>query len=51
MPSGRGIKVRYPDNTEEWKDRMAILTSGNFFVRADDPAVKALEWYVFNDCP
>jgi hypothetical protein len=51
MPSGRGIKVRYPDSTEEWKDRMAILESGIFFVLADDPAAKAHDWYVFNDCP
>ncbi len=51
MPSGRGLKVRYQDGTIEWKDRNNILMSDIYFVRADDPAIKALDWYDFKDCP
>jgi len=51
MPSKRGLKVLYPDGTEEWKDRNNILESGIFFVRDDDPATKARDWYEFDNCP
>ena len=51
MPSGRGIKVRYKDGTVEWKDRNHIISSGLYYVLEDDPAIKAMDWYVFSDCP
>ena len=50
LESGRGIKVRYDDGTVEWKDRRALITSGNYFVKASDPALDKEEWYTFSDC-
>ncbi|HEX2696483.1 MAG TPA: hypothetical protein VHM28_02170 [Anaerolineales bacterium] len=51
MPSGRGVKVKYPNGKEEWKDRTYLISSGLFFVKSDDPALSKLDWYVYNDCP
>lgn len=51
MPSGRGILVRYSNGTVEWKDRNYIVMSGIYFVREDDPAIRAMDWYVFPNCP
>ena len=45
---GHGAYVEYPDGTREWKSRMAMI-DGPFFVRADDPAIKAWAWYEY-DC-
>jgi len=50
LASGRGIRVKYPDGTVEWKDRSALINSGLYFVQADDPALKLEEWEEFNDC-
>lgn len=47
----RGIKVLYPDGSIEWKDRDYIVTSGLFFVQADDPQISTLEWREYSDCP
>ncbi len=51
LPSGRGLRVRYPNGTEEWKDRDYIVGSGLFFVVAGDPAIDKMEWYVYSYCP
>ncbi len=51
MPSGRGIKVLFPDGTEEWKDRNYLVLSGIFFVRKDDPALRSVTWYEYTFCP
>jgi hypothetical protein len=40
----RGLKVRYPDGTIEWKDRDWIVDSGQFVVRANDPALARQSW-------
>lgn len=50
LESGRGIKVRYDDGTVEWKDRQALITSDNYFVKASDPALDKEEWHTFSDC-
>jgi hypothetical protein len=39
FPSGRGIYVQNPDGRMEWKDRNAILRSGLYFVRLEDPYI------------
>lgn len=41
------VRVRYPDGTEEWKSRDSIAQSGIYWVRADDPALKAQAWDVY----
>jgi hypothetical protein len=51
MPSGKGVKVKYSNGTEEWKDSDAIVLSGTFYVLSDDPAIKKMEWYVYKSCP
>lgn len=50
FPSRRGIYVQYPDGKLEWKDRNAILQSGQYFVRMDDPYINwgRIDYY---DCP
>ena len=51
-PSGqtmRGVKVRYPNGNEEWKDRSNINLSGDYFVREDDPALAAQRWQVLTE--
>ncbi len=50
LESGRGIKVVYPDGSVECKDRRTLVTSGNFFVKASDPALGREEWEVYSDC-
>lgn len=50
VSSGRGILVRFENGTTEWKDRSAWNNSGIYFVKADDPALKAQEWASL-DCP
>lgn len=35
-PSGKGVRVKLPDGTQEWKDRSALLTP-NFFFNISDP--------------
>lgn len=42
----RGVKVKMASGSAEWKDREAIV-SGQWFVRADDPAIDRMEWFVF----
>lgn len=42
----RGVKIRYPNGTEEWKDRDSILQADSWRVRADDPAIKESRWQV-----
>jgi len=44
---GAEVRVRYPDGTEEWKSRDSIAQSGIYWVRADDPALKAQAWDVY----
>jgi hypothetical protein len=44
MPSGKGVLVRYPNGTLEWKDRGALIESGLYFVRRDDPAATSFLW-------
>ena len=51
LPSGRGVYVRYPDGTDEWKDRNYLILSGLFFVLEDDPARSSFEWYEYANCP
>lgn len=51
MPSGKGLKVKYPDGTTGWKDRDSIVSSGTFYVLSDDPAIKKLEWNEYKLCP
>ncbi len=51
IPSGRGVYVRYPDGSDEWKDRRYLITTDLFFVRQDDPALDKLDMYVYNNCP
>ena len=51
MPSGKGVKVRYPSGSEEWKDRDHIVLSDLYFYLDNDPAAKALLWYEYFDCP
>ena len=43
---GKGLYVEFEDGTREWKSRKAILY-GPFYVRADDPATKAWQWYEY----
>jgi len=46
-PSGdtfRGLKIRYPSGSEEWKDRNAV-NLGPWYIRCDDPALARMEWY------
>jgi hypothetical protein len=43
----RGLKVKYPDGTVEWKDRDWIVDSGEFLVRADDPALQRKAWEIY----
>ena len=50
FPSGGGIKVLYPNGSEEWKDRWYLVSSGIFFVREDDPALDRMDWYIYY-CP
>ena len=47
----RGVYVRFPDGTKEWKDRSYLVTSGLFFVISDDPAIEQREWYEYTNCP
>jgi hypothetical protein len=47
LPSGRGLRVRYPDGSEAWKDRNAIVDAGIYFARSDDPATRAMDWQVY----
>lgn len=49
-PSGRCLRVQYEDFSEEWKDRKALVESGIYFVKRNDPAIDAAEWYEY-DCP
>jgi hypothetical protein len=51
MPSGRGVYVRYPDGTEEWKDRNYLVSSDLFFALESDPALSSFEWYEYFYCP
>lgn len=43
----RGVKVRYPAGSVEWKDRTWLVNSGEFVVRVDDPALARKHWYVY----
>ena len=40
----RGLKVRYPNGNEEWKDRNYIISGSNYWVKVDDPALQAERW-------
>ena len=51
MPSGRGVKVKFPNGKEEWKDRLYLVSSGLYFVTPDDPALSRLDWRIYSDCP
>ena len=43
----RGLKVRYPDGYEEWKDRNYIINGELYWVKADDPALKSQRWETY----
>lgn len=43
----RAVKVRYPTGSVEWRDRSWLINSGEFVVRADDPALARKSWYVY----
>lgn len=47
-PSGKGVLVKYPDGTKEWKDRVYLLSVG--YVRSDDPFINLprMDYY---ECP
>ena len=45
----RGLKVRYPNGNEEWKDRDYIINGDKYWVKADDPALKSQQWQVLQD--
>lgn len=45
----RGVKVRYPNGSEEWKDRSYITGGNKYFVKADDPALTAQRWQILSD--
>lgn len=45
----RGMKVLYPDGSIEWKDRNALIEKPYLFVRADDPALAAMQWQIFDE--
>lgn len=51
LPSGRGVKVRLKNGSEEWKDRNELIFSGSFYVREDDPALSEMDWEVYSYCP
>lgn len=44
----RGLKVRYPSGSEEWKDRDYIVSSKIYWIKEDDPALQAQRWQVYN---
>jgi hypothetical protein len=50
----RAVKVRYPDGSEEWVDRQAIVGTmhnwrgGRVYVRTDDPALKRRRWRTYS---
>lgn len=39
----RGIKIRYNNGSEEWKNRDAII-NGYWYVKENDPAISAQRW-------
>jgi len=43
----RGVKIRYPDGSEEWKDRSAMIRDGRWFIKCDDPALARMEWRIY----
>lgn len=43
----RGVKIRYPSGSEEWKDRDAIIQDARWQVNANDPALDAMLWHEF----
>lgn len=38
----RGVKVQYPNGSEEWKEREAMA---RFYVKGDDPAIESKQWF------
>lgn len=42
----RAVKVRYPTGEVEWKSRAHII-GGQYFVKPDDPALRRMEWQVY----
>jgi hypothetical protein len=50
LMEGSGVKVRYPNGTEEWKSRSALRNKDIYFVRDDDPALQKNEWYEIQGC-
>lgn len=54
IPSGRGVKVRYPNGSSEWKDRNYLLQAGDsgiLYVDKKDPALSKFDWVEYFDCP
>ena len=49
-PSGKGLLVKYPDGTQEWKDYSAIVYSGNYFIATDDPNRSGPRLSGFDSC-
>lgn len=50
MPSGKGVLVRYPDGSTEWKDRMHLVGSGLYFARRSDPKANDIQWVELPGC-
>jgi hypothetical protein len=50
FPSHEGVKVRYEDGTEGWKDHDYLIFSDLFYVREDDRAREVWDLDVFA-CP
>lgn len=43
----RGVKIRYPSGSEEWKDRSAMVIDGRWYIKCDDPALARMDWEVY----
>lgn len=44
----RGVKIRMKSGSVEWKDRSYVATS-DWYIRSDDPALKKMDWAVYED--
>jgi hypothetical protein len=45
----RGLKVRFPNGNEEWKDRNYIIKGENYWVKESDPALREERWHVLEN--
>lgn len=51
IADGKGVYVQYPDGKNDWKSRDALINSGTFFIRLDDPAISNFGWKEYGGCP